>query len=178
MLAYLYCAAYIRIQCTSHHHPVNRGALHLTMMGRECSWLDPSYQRHIAFACTGCYQLHPHHRLRHYFHRLIAGTNLPTPKGLITWLAKADCTYTTFAQLHNWIQRHQKKMNPGCRVQDQLNTSEPIAPYIIGREFNLRKLPGRQWKSNPQPSKQLRPMTIKISSSTETATTAYINSEL
>ena len=35
----------------------------LTMMGRDCSRLDPSYQRHIAFACTFCYQLHPHHRL-------------------------------------------------------------------------------------------------------------------
>ena len=35
----------------------------LTMMGREYSRLDPSYQPHITFACTGCYQLHPHHRL-------------------------------------------------------------------------------------------------------------------
>ena len=35
----------------------------LTMMGRECSRLDPSYQRHITFASTGCYQVHPHHRL-------------------------------------------------------------------------------------------------------------------
>ena len=65
-------------------------------------------------------------------------------------------------------------MNPGCRVQDQLNTSEPTAPYVIGRELNLRKLPGRQWESNRQPSEQLRPMTIKTSASTETATTAYI----
>ena len=63
-------------------------------------------------------------------------------------------------------------MIPGCRVQDQLNTSEPTPPYIIGRELNLRKLSGRQWESNPQPSEQLRPMTIKISASTETATTA------
>ena len=63
-------------------------------------------------------------------------------------------------------------MNPGCQVQDQLNTNEPIAPYIIGRELNLRKLPGRQWESNPQPSEQLRPMTIKTCTSTETATTA------
>ena len=63
---------------------------------------------------------------------------------------------------------HQKEMNPGCRVQDQLNTSKPTASYIIGRELNLRKLPGRQWDSNPQPSKQLRPMTIKTSASTET----------
>ena len=64
-------------------------------------------------------------------------------------------------------------MNPGCRVQDQLNTSEPIAPHIIGRELNLRKLFGRQWESNPQPSEQLWPITIKTSASTETATTAY-----
>ena len=65
-------------------------------------------------------------------------------------------------------------MNPICQVQDQLNTSEPTMPYIIGREWNLRKLPGRQWESNPQPSKQLQQMTIKTSASTETATTAYI----
>ena len=65
-------------------------------------------------------------------------------------------------------------MNPGCRVQDQLNTSEPTAPYIIGRELNVRKLPRRQWVSNPQPSIQLRPMTTKTSASTETATTANI----
>ena len=65
-------------------------------------------------------------------------------------------------------------MNPGCRVQDQLNTSEPTAPYIISRELNLIKLPGRQSESNPQPSEQLRPMTIKTSASIETATTANI----
>ena len=35
-------------------------------------------------------------------------------------------------------------MNPGCRVQDQFNTSELTAPYIIGRELNIRKLPSRQ----------------------------------
>ena len=63
-------------------------------------------------------------------------------------------------------------MNPGCQVQDQLITSEPTASYIIGRELNLRKPPGRQLESNPQPSEQLRPMTIKTSASTETATTA------
>ena len=66
-------------------------------------------------------------------------------------------------------------MNLGCRVQDQLNTSEPTAPYLIGRELYLRKLPGRQWESNPQRSEQLRAMTIKTSASTETGTTAYIS---
>ena len=65
-------------------------------------------------------------------------------------------------------------MNLGCRIQDQLNTSEPTAPYIIGRELILRKLPGQQWESNSQPSQQLRLMSINTSASTETATTAYI----
>ena len=35
-------------------------------------------------------------------------------------------------------------------------------------------MPGRQWESNPQPFEQLRPITIKTSASTETATAAYI----
>ena len=34
----------------------------------------------------------------HYYPRLIAGTNLPTPKEWIALLAKADCTHITFAQ--------------------------------------------------------------------------------
>ena len=53
------------------------------------------------------------------------------------------------------------EMNPDCSVQDQLNTSESTAPYIIGREFNLRKLPGRQWESNPQPGVEVGICDIK-----------------
>ena len=48
---------------------------------------------------------------------------------------------------------------------------------IIGRELNLRKLPGRQWELNPQPSKQLRPMTIKTSASTETTIAATVQGQ-
>ena len=55
-----------------------------------------------------------------------------------------------------------------------LDTNKPTAPYIIGRELNLKNLPGRLWESNPQTSEQLRPMTIKISAFTETVTAAYI----
>ena len=40
MLEYLYCAAYTRMTMND---PVDRCALHLTMMGRECSWLAPHY---------------------------------------------------------------------------------------------------------------------------------------
>ena len=50
--------------------------------------------------------------------------------------------------------------------------NEPTAPYITGRELNLGKLPGRQWESNPEPSRQLRPMTIKAGVSSEAATMA------
>ena len=70
----------------------------LTMMGSECSRLDPRYQRHITFACTGCYQLYHHHRLRHYYPRPIADTNLPTPKGWISLVSKGRLYGHTFAQ--------------------------------------------------------------------------------
>ena len=71
---------------------------------------------------------------------------VPTPKGWIAWLAKADCTLITIAQGYYTIESKgtRREMNPGCQVQDQLNTSEPTAPCITGRELNLRKLPGRQ----------------------------------
>ena len=65
--------------------------------GRECSRLDSSYQRHITFACTGWYQLHPHHRLGIIIPRLIAGTNLPTrnfDRGTVIaklWSRNFDC---------------------------------------------------------------------------------------
>ena len=107
----------------------------------------------------------PQHRLRHYYPRLIAGTNLPKSKGWIAWLAKAECTHITFAQDYYTIESKEnvRKWTQIYRVQDQLSANEPTAPYIIDRE------------SNPQPSEQLRLMTIKTSASTETATTAYIN---
>ena len=142
----------------------SRSLWHFNDDNRECSRLDPTYQRHITFACTGCYQLHPHHRLRLYYPRLIAGTNLPTSKGWIAWLAKAECTHITFAQDYYTIESKEtvRKWTQVYRVQDQLSANEPTAPYIIDRE------------SNPQPSEQLRPMTIKTSASTETDTTAYI----
>ena len=76
--------------------PCEQRCLTFNDHGQSALWLDPSYQRHITFACTGCYQLHPHH------HPGIvtpdnAGTNLPTPKGWIAWLVKADCMHISFA---------------------------------------------------------------------------------
>ena len=112
---------------------------------------------------------------RHYYPRLIAGTNLPTSKGWIAWLAKAGCTHIIFARDYYTNKSKDSGRNEPrfCRVQDQFSTNEPPAPYMKGRGLNLRKLPDRQWESNPQPSEQQRPMTIKTSASTETATTVH-----
>ena len=66
--------------------------------GQTVQLAHTSYQCQITFACTRCYQLHSHHRPGIVTPRLIAGTNLPTSKGWIACLAKADCTHITFAQ--------------------------------------------------------------------------------
>ena len=114
---------YIAINCGFGHHI--KGALtFLTMMNR----LEPSYQRHITFACTGCYQLHPSSSSRHYYPRPITGINLLTPE---RWIAKANFMHITFAQGYytiefkgtrrKWIQVVGSKtksipMNQPCRT--------------------------------------------------------------
>ena len=45
-------------------------------------------------------------------------------------------------------------MNSSCRVKDQLNTSEPIASYIIGRELKSQK--------TSQSAVEVEPMTFRI----------------
>ena len=59
------------------------------------------------------------------------------------------------------------------RNRTPLSQVEEYGDDIVGRELDLRKLPGRKWKTNPQPSEQLRPIKIKTSASTERATAAY-----
>ena len=64
MLAYLYCAAYTRMTMCESSPPCEQRRITFNDDGQRVPiWLDPSYQRHITFACTDCYQLHPHHRL-------------------------------------------------------------------------------------------------------------------
>ena len=71
--------------------------VHLTMMGRECSRLDSSYQRHVTFAGSRCYQLHPHHYL---------GIITPTyrryqftdPERWIAWCSMAQCMQIVYCQ--------------------------------------------------------------------------------
>ena len=51
------------VNCGFGPHHIKGALTLLTIMSRECSRFNPSYQRHITFAGTGCYQLHPHYRL-------------------------------------------------------------------------------------------------------------------
>ena len=112
---------------------------------------------------------HPLHCVKHYYPRQIAGINLPTPNGWIAWLARA-CVRTWFGQSHYTIKSKGSSGNWAQvrRTQDPLDANESTAPYITGRELNLRKLSCRQWESNPQPSRQLWPIAIKAGASTET----------
>ena len=141
------------------------------MMGRLCSWLEPSYQRHITFACTGCYQLHHHHRL---------GIITPnycqykfTEKGWIAWLAKADCMHLTYAQGYYTIESKGTRRN-----EPRLSGPRPTQYQWTNRAVHDRpriksqKIARSAVGVEPKPSEQLRPMTIKTSASTETATTA------
>ena len=98
MLAYLYCAAYTRMTMKESSPPCEQ---------RRVTFIDDGQRVQLAraelpaphYICM--YRLlpttHPSPS-RHYYPRLIAGINLPTPKGWIAWLAKAYCMPITFAQ--------------------------------------------------------------------------------
>ena len=62
----------------------------------------------------------------------LAGTNLPTSKGWIAWLAKAESTHITFAQDYYTIESKDigRIWTQLYRVQDQLSANEPTAPAL------------------------------------------------
>ena len=145
MPAYLYCAAYIRMTMNESSPHCEQRRIKFNDDGQRVQSARPELPAPHYICMYRLLPTTPPSPSRHYYPRLIAGTNLPTPKGWIAWLAKADCTHITFSKDYYTIEKAPEGMNPGCRVQDQLNTSETTASYIIGRELNLRKLPGRQW---------------------------------
>ena len=59
MLAYLYCAAYTRMTMNESPPPCEQRRITFNDDGQRVQLA----RRHITFACTGCYQLHRHHRL-------------------------------------------------------------------------------------------------------------------
>ena len=119
------------------------------MIGRECSRLDPCYQRHITFACTGCYisTTHPSPS-RHYYPQLIAGTNLPTQKRWIAWWARAKCMNVTVAQGYYTLlnpkvrERNDPRLSGPTLTQSGRKWTQAVGPNTnsIGKEMN----PGRR----------------------------------
>ena len=95
MLAYLYCAACTRMTMNESSSPCEQRRIIFNDDGQRVQLARPeSPAPH--YNCM--YRLLPSSSCGHYYPRLIAGTNLPTPKGWIAWLAKADCTHITFGQ--------------------------------------------------------------------------------
>ena len=86
MPAYLYCTAYTRMTMNESSPLCEQ---------RRITFNDDGQKVQLARLELPTTPLSPS---RHYYPRLIAGTNLPTPKGWIAWLVKADCTHITFGQ--------------------------------------------------------------------------------
>ena len=176
MLAYLYCAAYTRMTMNESSPPCEQRRITFNDDGQRMQLARPELPAPHYICMYRLLPTTPPSPSRHYYLRLIAGTNLPAPKGWIAWLAKKDCTHITFAHGYYTTQSIGTRRKWTQVVGFKINTipvNQPRCTNISG-ELNLRKLPGRQWESNPQPTEQLRPMTIKTSASTEAATTAYI----
>ena len=106
MLAYLYCAAYTRMTMNESSPPSEQKRITLNDDGQRVQLAQPELPtpHYICMYWLLPTTPPPPSPSRHYNPRLIAGTNLPTPKGWIAWLAKADCTHITFAQRYYTIE--------------------------------------------------------------------------
>ena len=99
MLAYLYCAAYTRMTMNESLPPCEQSRITFNDDEQRVQRVRPRVtSATLHFHIQAATNYIPHHRLGMITPRLIAGIDLPTPKGWIVWLAKADCTHITFAQ--------------------------------------------------------------------------------
>ena len=98
MLAYLYCAAYTRITMNESSQPCEQRRITFNDDGQRVRLARPELPAPHYICMYRLLPTTPPSPSRHYYPRLIAGTNLPTPKGWIAWLAKTDCTHIIFAQ--------------------------------------------------------------------------------
>ena len=104
MLAYLYCAAHTRRTMNESSPPWDQRRNTFNDDWQRVQLAQPELPA-PHYICMYRLQLtSPPSPSRHYYPPLIAGTNLPTPKGWIAWLAKADCTHITFAQCYYAIE--------------------------------------------------------------------------
>ena len=116
-MAYLYCVAYTRMTMNESSQSCEQRRITFKNDGQrvQLARLELPAPHYICI-----YRLlptTPPSPSRHYYPRLIASTNLPTPKGWIAWLAEADCMHI-----------------PLPRVITQLNPKAPEGnePMLLG----------------------------------------------
>ena len=97
-LAYLYYAAYTRMTLNESSPPCEQRRFTFNDDGQRVQLALPELTAPHYICMYRLLPTTPPSPFRHYYPRLIAGTNLPSPKGWIAWLAKADCTHINFAQ--------------------------------------------------------------------------------
>ena len=98
ILAYLYCAAYTRMTINESSLSCEQRRITFNDDGQRVQLARPELPAPHYICMYRLLSTTPPSPSRHYYPRLIAGTNLPTPKGWLAWLAKADCTHITFSQ--------------------------------------------------------------------------------
>ena len=98
MLAYFYCATYTRMTMNESSPLCEQRCITFNDDGKRVQLARPELPAPHYNCMYRLLPTTPPSPSRHYYPRLIAGTNLSTSKGWMAWLAKADCTHVTIAQ--------------------------------------------------------------------------------
>ena len=109
MLVYLYCAAYTWMTMNEPSPPCDQRCITFNDDGQRVKFAPPKLPDIICM-----YRLlptTPSSPSGHYYPRFIAGTNSPTPKGCIAWLAKTDCMHITFPKVNTQLNPKAPKGN-------------------------------------------------------------------
>ena len=99
MLGYLYCAAFTRMTMNESSLPCGQRRITFNDGEQRLQLARPELPTPHYICMCRLLPTTPPSPSMHYYPRLIAGANLPTPKGWIAWLAMADCTHITFVKV-------------------------------------------------------------------------------
>ena len=140
MLAYLYCAAYTRMTmnelsppCEQRRNTFNDGGQRVPVGSTRIT--SATLHLHVRAATNYIPSPHTPSPSRQYYPRLIAGTNLPTQKGWIAWMAKEDCTHITFIQGYYTIESQGTRGN-----EPRLSGPRPTQYQRINRAVHYRPI--------------------------------------
>ena len=98
MLAYLSCVAYTGMSMNEPSPSCEQRRITFNDDGQRVQLARPELPAPHYIWMYMLLPTTPPSPSRHYYPRLIAGTNFPKPKDWIDWLANADCMHITFAQ--------------------------------------------------------------------------------